>query len=195
MPADSICSEGNIHELAFISSLIIRKEIWDISSHTTHYFTAQLYAHVFCILDGLRRNNLGILRVCEHAILSGYGRNEYYMSKTAVARLSEFATFDQIAYRLSPESKSRLLVSYTKSNYRRLRLDCASALKIGAFRHTYYKHHISLIRRPLSPFVLSRVACKAIYLLTSIPLIASLLRSAYSFQSKGKVLSDVDAEV
>ena len=191
-PADAITSEGSVHDLSFLSALAIKSSVWSELTHLKYYSPVQLYAHVFCILDGLRKSNLNALRVDEHLIFSGYGRNEYYDSKVAVSRLSEFAAYDKIAMNCSKSCKLAKLRDYRSANYRQLKLDIIAALKIGAFRETYYRNHLYLIRRPQSPFLLSAIACRIIYALTSIGPICSILKLIYNKRRPGKDLASVD---
>lgn len=194
-PSDAVTSEGSIHDLAFISSLVIKSSVWSELTHAKYNTPVQLYAHVFCILDGLRISGLDALRVGEHLVFSGYGRNEYYNSKVAVARLSEFAAYDQIAFNLGQKCKTSKMSEYKSSGYRRLRLDVAAALKIGVFRDTFYRNHLHLIRYPNLPFLFSRLACKSVYWLTSIPFIRRILKSQYERRRGDNDLSSVDALV
>jgi len=195
LPSDAIASEGSVHDLSFISSVVVRSCVWNSSIHKGYDKPTQLYAHVFCLLDGLRAANLGALRIDEHLIFSGYGRNDYYSSKVVVSRLSEFCAYDRIAIRLNSECRLRKLREYKQGQFKRLKLDIQAALKIGVFRDSYYKHHLHLIKNPESPYLFSSLACMLIYIATSIPLIRLFLKRVYSSLNPGKNLSDVDSTI
>ena len=194
-PSDAIVAEGCVHDLSFISSLVVRSSIWSEEAHKTHDKPTQLYAHVFCLLDGLRAANLKAMCIDEHLVFAGYGRNDYYSSKVAVSRLSEFPAYDRLALSLGPVARSRKYREYRSQRFRRLKLDINAALKIGAFRDSSYKAHVHLIKDPQSPFWPSSLSCRAIYLLTLFPWIRGLLKRLYSSSNPGKDLSDVDSLV
>jgi glycosyltransferase involved in cell wall biosynthesis len=195
VPSDAIASEGTVHDLAFISSVVVMSSIWSSNIHMSYDKATQLYAHVFCLLDGLRAANLGAMRIDEHLIFSGFGRNDYYSSKVVVSRLSEFCAYDRVAITLNTECRLRKLREYKQEHFKRLKLDVQAALKIGAFRNSYYKSHLHLIKNPESPFLLSSLACKLIYIATSVSPIRYFLRRIYSSLNPGKNLADVDALV
>jgi glycosyltransferase involved in cell wall biosynthesis len=195
VPSDAIASEGTVHDLAFISSVAVKSSIWNSNIHMIYDKPTQLYAHVFCLLDGLRAANLGAMRIDEHLIFSGFGRNDYYSSKVVVSRLSEFCAYDRVAITLNSECRLRKLREYKQGHFKRLKLDIQSALKIGAFRNSYYKAHLHLIKNPETPFGLSFLACKLIYIATSASPIRFFLRRVYSSLNPAKNLADVDALV
>lgn len=191
-PSDAITTQGSVHDLSFLSALAIKSSVWSESTRLRNFSSVHLYAHVFCILDGLRNSNLNALRVDEHLVFAGYGRNEYYDSKVAVSRLSEFPAYDKIAMNLSKTSRLVKLKDYRSANYRQLRLNIAAALKIGIFRETYYRNHLHLIYAPQSPFMSSVISCKVVYALTSIKPIRSILKLLYNQRRPGKELYSVD---
>ncbi|MCP9891634.1 glycosyltransferase [Cyanobium sp. Aljojuca 7D2] len=174
-----ITAKGNIHALAFISTLFIRPRFWNQNYHDSIYQATDLYTFVLALLHESAHRKTADLNF--HVVAAtDRGDRSYYTVNMCVARLTEYTNFERLVHAEVCRRRAWWLLRKGRKGLLKLRI--ASCFKLIAYRDDYRvrgKDPIAFLRSYSSPYWTDQWVVRLLGGLAMIPGVKSIFKYVY----------------
>lgn len=180
-PGIQITRVGSIHDLAFISQLLINPSYWNQQYYERIYAGTDLYTFVLVLLRQCRYNKAAELNF-HIVVATDRGDRSYYTPNMCVARLTEYTRYEALVFAsLGPLKAKKILA---QGRHKLLWLRIVSCFKLIGNNDSYRitgKDPISYLCCYKSPYLLDVIIIRLMALAARLPGVRGIYGFVYAY--------------
>lgn len=183
-PGVKIACHGTIHDLAFISQLIINPSCWNQAFHDKIYSPTDLYTFVLTLMNECLTKQAADINIHISAA-TDRGDRDYYIPNVCISRLTEFTSYETIVHAGLGSRRARKILAAGRKSIWRHRiasifklLSNEDSCKIGG------KDPIAYMLDYQSPYLEDVIVVRAFALVAKFPMAKATLKRVYGFLSR-----------
>jgi hypothetical protein len=180
-PGLQITRVGSIHDLAFISQLLINPFHWNQQYYDRIYADTDLYTFVLVLLRECRHNKSVELNF-HIVVATDRGDRSYYTPNMCVARLTEFTSYERLVFAALGRFRARKVLAAGRQKMLWLRIiSCFKLIGNDGSYRIIGKDPISYLCHYKSPYIIDVIFIRAMALAAHLPGIKRFYKFVYAY--------------
>lgn len=183
-PGVHIARHGSIHDLAFISQLIINPACWNQEHHDSICRESDLYTFVLTLLNECTTKRAADINI-HIAAATDRGDRSYYTPNVCIARLTEFTSYERLVHSVLGSGSARKALASGRKNLLKHRIaSCFKLVASGDSCKIEGKDPMSFMLTYHSPYLSDVIAVRSLALAAKLPSARAAFNLVYNFLSR-----------